>query len=89
MDAIPTPRPTKTRPTMRTVGLGAADMMMAPAKKSKSATNMDNFRPKRSFAHPPIAAPMIAPATAMLTMISCMPAIEHLKMRNGHLQNLS
>jgi hypothetical protein len=26
--------------------------------------------PYRSFAHPPIAAPMIAPATAILTMLS-------------------
>lgn len=71
MEAIPTPRPTNARPTIRKEGFGAAAMRMAPRKNRESATRMAVRRPYLSFNQPPIAAPMMAPATAMLTMLSC------------------
>uniref|UniRef100_A0A0A9BT64 INT2 n=1 Tax=Arundo donax TaxID=35708 RepID=A0A0A9BT64_ARUDO len=67
---MPTPRPTKTRPTTSCAGPIADAITAAPAKKRKSATRIDVRRPNRSVVQPPIAAPMIAPATAMLTIIS-------------------
>ncbi|GFZ14430.1 inositol transporter 2 [Actinidia rufa] len=70
IDAIPTPSPTKTHPTMRTAGLGAAVMITAPTKKRKSTIRIAVLLLYRSFSHPPMAAPMIAPATAMMTMPS-------------------
>jgi len=70
IEAIPTPRPTKTRPTMRIDGLVAAAMTAEPIKKSVSARRIAFLLPNRSLIHPPTAAPMIAPARAMLTMAS-------------------
>jgi len=70
IDAIPTPSPTKTLPMMRRAGPGAEAMITAPVKNRKSAMRIALLLPYRSFAHPPIAAPMIAPATAILTMLS-------------------
>ncbi|KAG7012541.1 hypothetical protein SDJN02_25293, partial [Cucurbita argyrosperma subsp. argyrosperma] len=75
MEAIPTPRPTKTRPTMRREGPGEAAMITAPMKKRKSAMRIAVRLPYRSFIHPPIAAPIMAPAIAMLTMVSCVMSI--------------
>lgn len=72
MEAIPTPSPTKTRPTMRRAGPGAAAMTTAPMKKRKSAMRIALRLPYRSFIHPPIAAPIMAPAIAMLTIVSCL-----------------
>ena len=71
MDAMPTPKPTKILPIMMTQGAGAAAIITAPVKNKTSATKIDFFRPNLSFIHPPNAAPKIAPATAMLTMVSC------------------
>lgn len=70
MDAIPTPNPTKILPTMITEGVGARAITSAPAKKRASATKIDFFLPNLSLIHPPTAAPKMAPATAMLTMVS-------------------
>lgn len=70
MEAIPTPNPTKMRPMMMTPGAGAKAMIMAPIKKRRSATKMDILRPNLSLIQPPAAAPKMAPATAMLTMVS-------------------
>jgi len=71
IEAIPTPRPTKTRPTMRIDGLVAAAMTAEPIKKSVSARRIAFLLPNRSLIHPPTAAPTIAPARAILTMASC------------------
>ncbi|WVZ86363.1 hypothetical protein U9M48_033159, partial [Paspalum notatum var. saurae] len=70
MEAIPTPRPTKTLPTMITAGVGEKAMIMAPPKNRASAIMMEGFLPNLSFIQPPNAAPTIAPATAMLTIVS-------------------
>ncbi|KAL3851501.1 hypothetical protein ACJIZ3_013383 [Penstemon smallii] len=75
-DHMPTPRPTNTRrPSIRTDAFGAAAMRIAPTKKRKSASRIAVRLPHLSLNHPPIAAPMIAPATAMLTMLSCLNQI--------------
>lgn len=71
MDAIPTPNPTNILPRIIIQGAGAAAMITAPMKNSTSATKIDSFLPNLSFAHPPNAAPIMAPATAILTMVSC------------------
>ncbi|GKU92613.1 hypothetical protein SLEP1_g6321 [Rubroshorea leprosula] len=47
-------------------------MTTAPMKKRKSAVSNALLLPYWSLIHPPIAAPMMAPATAMLTMLSCL-----------------
>ena len=70
-DAIPIPNPTKTLPRMMTDGTGAAAITKAPIKNITSATKIDLFLPTLSFIHPPNAAPIIDPATAILTMVSC------------------
>ena len=70
IDAIPTPSPTKTRPTMRRGGPLAAAMITAPTKNKKSARRSAGFLPQRSVNHPPKAAPTIAPASAVLTIVS-------------------
>ena len=70
IDAIPTPSPTKTLPTMRIAGFTAEAMITEPIKKRVSARRIATFRPKRSLIQPPTAAPMIAPASAVLTMAS-------------------
>jgi len=71
IDAIPTPKPTKTLPRMITNGAGAEAITKAPRKNTTSATKIDLFLPTLSFIQPPNAAPIIAPATAILTMVSC------------------
>ena len=71
IDAIPTPNPTKTRPTTITAGTGAAAITIEPKKNSKSAVKIVFFRPMLSFIHAPIAAPKIAAPTAILTISSC------------------
>lgn len=71
MEAIPTPKPTSILPTMITHGAGAIAMTIAPKKNTTSASKIDVFLPNLSFIHPPTAAPMIAPATAILTIVSC------------------
>ena len=70
IDAIPTPNPTKIRPTIRRGGPLAAAMITAPIKNKTSPMRSAGFLPWRSFNHPPTAAPIIAPATAMLTIVS-------------------
>lgn len=70
MDAIPTPSPTRILPKMMTLGDGARAITSAPAKKRTSATRIDIFLPNLSLIHPPTAAPTMAPATAILTMVS-------------------
>lgn len=77
IEAIPTPRPTNTRPTMRVAGFGAAAKIIDPSKKRVSATIIDTFLPNLSLIHPPIAAPIIAPAIAVLTMASCYIFSDH------------
>lgn len=71
MEAIPTPKPTMILPMMITQGTGATPITIEPTKNTTSAISIDFLRPRASFIHPPIAAPMIAPATAILTMVSC------------------
>jgi hypothetical protein len=71
IEAIPTPRPTNTLPTMRIAGLIAAAITTDPMKKSVSARIIAFFLPNLSLIHPPTDAPMIAPASAVLTMASC------------------
>ena len=71
IEAIPTPRPTKTRPRIRIDGLIAEAIIAEPIKKSVSAIKIAFFLPNRSLIHPPTAAPMIAPARAILTIASC------------------
>lgn len=70
IETIPTPKPTKSLPTIMTHGFGARAMIIEPSTNKKSAHNIDFFLPNLSFIHPPNAAPMIAPATAVLTMVS-------------------
>lgn len=70
MEAIPTPNPTRSLPIIITHGVGARAITIAPMQKTTSADMIDFFLPNLSFIHPPIAAPNIAPATAMLTMVS-------------------
>ena len=77
IEAIPTPRPTNTLPTMRVAGFGAAARIIDPIKKRVSATIIDTFLPNLSLIHPPIAAPIIAPAIAVLTMASCYIFFHH------------
>ena len=71
IEAIPTPRPTKTRPTIRVAGFIALAITIDPIKNRASATTIDFFLPNLSFIHPPTEAPMIAPASAVLTIASC------------------
>ena len=71
IEAIPTPSPTKTRPTMRIAGLVAAAMIADPIKKRVSAIIIDRFLPNRSLIQPPTAAPITAPASAVLTIADC------------------
>jgi len=84
MDAIPTPKPTKILPTMRNHGDGARAITIAPIKNKTSDIKIDFFRPKLSFIHPPNAAPIIAPATAILTIVSC--KTNKIKYQVNHLQ---
>ena len=77
IEAIPTPRPTNILPTMRVAGFGAAAKIIDPIKKRVSATIIDTFLPNLSLIHPPIAAPIIAPAIAVLTMASCYIFSDH------------
>lgn len=70
METIPTPKPTKSRPVIMTHGFGARAMTIEPIMNKKSAHIIDFFLPNLSFIHPPNAAPMIAPATAVLTIVS-------------------
>lgn len=65
IDAIPTPKP--TMPKIRRDGFGAPAIKIAPMKKRQSAIRIALLLPNLSFNQPPIAAPMIAPATAMLS----------------------
>ena len=55
---------------MRTAGTGAAAITADPTIKRTSATRIDFLLPNRSFIHPPTAAPIIAPAIAVLTIDS-------------------
>jgi len=70
MEAIPTPRPTNTLPTIIILGVGEKAMITAPAKNKASAIMMEGLLPNLSFIQPPNAAPTIAPATAILTIVS-------------------
>lgn len=70
MEAIPTPRPTKILPIMMTNGVGARAMIKAPARNRESAIKMEGFLPNLSFIQPPNPAPTMAPATAILTIVS-------------------
>lgn len=78
MEAMPTPKPTKILPIIITQGAGASAMVIAPIKKKKSAIIIDILLPTRSFSHPPIAAPAIAPATAMLTIVDYILYVQHI-----------
>ena len=71
MDVIPTPNPTKIRPITTIDGNGATAITNEPMKNSTSAVRIAFFRPKLSFIQAPIAAPMIAAATDVLTINSC------------------
>ena len=85
MDAIPIPKPTKILPTMRSHGDGARAITIEPIKNKTSDNKIDFFRPNLSFIHPPNAAPTMAPATAILTMVSCKSS--KIKYYVNHLQN--
>jgi hypothetical protein len=46
-------------------------MIADPIKKRVSAMTIDLFLPNRSLIHPPTAAPITAPASAVLTIADC------------------
>ncbi|KVI01121.1 hypothetical protein Ccrd_020611 [Cynara cardunculus var. scolymus] len=76
METIPTPKPTKILPTIMTHGFRTRAMTNDPVMNKISANNIDFFLPNLSFIHPPKAPPMIAPATAMLTMVTLREEIQ-------------
>ena len=71
MDVILTPNPTKIRPITIIDGKGATAITNEPTKNSTLAIKISFFRPNLSFIQAPIATPMIATTTDVLTINSC------------------
>lgn len=69
--ATPTPRPTNTRPSIRTPIVGAIPIITEPTVNKISANKMTFFLPILSEIKPEKSDPKAAPASAMETTNDC------------------